>query len=115
MGNPFTHSDPEDTPVSNGSVFSRGGICRGLSEVQRWCFVGCSTFLGSIDFRGRAIFLPPISPRRLQTSCLRHSDVNCLMIRCVHDSPPWTQSKGPQRPSSCYFAGKLLCNLHGHA
>src|SRR5207302_4358749 len=73
MGNPVTRSDPEDTPVSNGSVFSRGGICRGLSEVQRRCFVGCSTFLGSVNFRGRAIFLPPISPRRLQTSCLSRS------------------------------------------
>src|SRR5437660_1668997 len=34
--------------------------------------------------------------------CSRRSEVKCL-IRCVHDSPPWTQSKGPQRPSSCYL------------
>ena len=38
--------------------------------------------------------------------CSRRSEVKCL-IRCVHDSPPWTQSKGPQRPSSCYR--KLIC------
>src|SRR6266550_551866 len=34
--------------------------------------------------------------------CSRRSEVKCL-IRCVHDSPQWTQSKGPQRPSSCYL------------
>ena len=31
----ITHSDPEDTSISMGSVFLLRGICRGLSEVQR--------------------------------------------------------------------------------
>src|SRR5205823_12339106 len=96
--NPITHSDPEDTPVSNGSVFSRGGICRGLSEVQRWCFVGCSTFLGSIDFRGRAIFLPPISPRRLQTSCLPRTVTPPTAMSEAH-KPAANVVSYPTRPS----------------
>src|ERR1700730_10845695 len=63
----------DDSSLSN----TRERICRRLSEGQRRCFVGCSAFLGSINSRGRVIFLPPISPRRLQTSRLPRPSHHC--------------------------------------